>query len=114
MYICLTENQKQYIEQRTGKQIIEVKRLCYKIIKGMKPVIETLIEVFWRLVDGIKYVAKCASEAFESIKQLFAESATKMPPVEIYRFVKFLSKCGFDEREITIRTCCVRLARSNC
>ena len=49
MYICLTENQKQYIEQRTGKQIIEVKRLCYKIIKGMKPVIETLIEVFWRL-----------------------------------------------------------------
>lgn len=110
MYICLTENQKQYVEQRTGKKIIEIKRLCYMITTG----IDKLMEVFWRLVDGIKYAAKCVSEAFESIKQSFAESATKMPPVERYRFVKFLSKCGFDEREMILRVCYARLARSNC
>lgn len=114
MYICLTENQKQYIEQKTGMKVIEVKRLCHRIIKGLKPVIETLIEVFWRLVDGIKYVANCISETFESIKQSFAESAAKMPPVERYRFVKFLSKCGFDKREMVIRVCYAGLARSNC
>lgn len=110
MYICLTEKQKKYIEQRTGMKVIEVKRLSYKIARDMK----SLIEVFWRLVNGIKYAAHCVSETFESIKQSFAESADKMPPVERYRFVKFLSKCGFDEREMILRICYARLARSNC
>ena len=110
MYICITENQKQYIEQRTGKKIIEVKRLCYIVTTG----IDKLMEVFWRLVDGIKYVAKCVSKALETIKQSFAESTAKMPLVESYRFVKFLSKCGFDEREMILRVCYARLARSNC
>lgn len=58
MYICLTENQKQYIEQETGMKIIEVKRLYYNVKNIIEPAFDAIVKVFCKLIDGVKYLEK--------------------------------------------------------
>lgn len=110
MYICLTEDQKQWIKQNTEMEVIEVKRLYIKSLSKMEKANDT----FRKVMDVLKNVIKGISEILKTIKRSFAKSAAKMPPVERYSFIKSLSKCGFDEREMILRVCYARLARSSC
>lgn len=112
MYMAFTEEQAIQI-RKTGLSVVQFK-YCIK----------NQIDVWWyKLKKIVDVVKKALDFAFGAINdfvdniRFVLEDITdkcKFPTTRRYRFVKNLSKLGYDKRKMWIATRHTWLARSNC
>lgn len=87
MYMCMTEKQKQTVEQM-DMQIIEFKRAVSRLVESLKQAFDNLISVFRRISNAI-------AAGIPKIRKDFSSK-------ERYKLVKQLSRCGFDEKQVSL------------
>ena len=95
MYVCMTENQKKFINETGNMMVVEFKRILNKI----KLTFEELLEA----------VRKCA-ECLGKLRENF----WKLPAKEKYSMVRRLNRCGFDEKEVNLMVFGAYHCRNNC
>lgn len=118
-YIAFTEDQAKEIRS-LGISVVEFKRCIrdgipvhrYVIDKNIEKikeaafaagqVIRKSIELLNEVIDDVKLI-------FETVKEAYGYKTSRR-----YKFVKFVSKLGYDKRDIWVATRHTWLARSNC
>ena len=113
MHMAFTEEQAVQIRKRTGLSVVQFK-YCIK----------NQIDIWWyKLKKIVDIVKKSLDSAFKVINDLV--DAVKLsiedirdeygyPTTRRFRFVKNLSKLGYDKRKMWAATRHTWLARSNC
>lgn len=104
MYMALTEKDKEIIQEK-GYQVIQFKRIVYKLV----PYINEVIEMGKRMMELISDLGDQMRLTLEEIRDsLNLKTSTR------YRIVKYFSKVGYDKRRLWVSTRRTWLARSNC
>lgn len=113
MYMAFTEEQAVQIRKKTGLSVVQFK-YC----------IRNKIDIwFYRLKKIVDAVEKTLDSAFGVINDFVynirfvledISDKCKFPTTCRYRFVKNLSKLGYDKRNMWVLTRRTWLARSNC
>lgn len=112
MYIALTEEYGVLI-RKTGLSVIQFKYCMRKCMSTFTYLFEKDVKIF---TEAIRRLAKSLSAFGDEVKLAFHESHDFYRALTTlkYRFVKFLSKLGYDKRKMWIATRHTWLARSNC
>lgn len=112
MYIALTEEYGVLI-RKTGLSVIQFKYCMRKCMSTFTYLFEKAVKIF---TEAIRRSAKSLSAFGDEVKLAFHESHDfyRASTTLKYRFVKFLSKLGYDKRKMWIATRHTWLARSNC
>lgn len=112
MYMAFTEEQAMQI-RKTGLSVVQFK-YC----------IRNQIDIWWyklrRIVDSINKIVNSAFEVIndfmDDIKLALEDvrNTNGYPTTIRYKFVKYLSKLGYDKHKMWVATRHTWLARSNC
>lgn len=112
MYMAYTEEQAMKI-RKSGLSVVQFK-YCMR----------NQIDIWWyKLKKIVDIVKKSLDSAFQVINDFVDDirflledirDKCKYPTTRRYRFVKYLSKLGYDKREMWVATRHTWLARSNC
>lgn len=87
MYICMTEEQKQSVE-RLNIRVVDFKRAIMCMAESLKRAFDNLISAFQRISSSI-------TAGLPKIRG-------NLPHKERYRLVKRISRCGFDEKQVSV------------
>lgn len=117
MYIIFTEEQGENIRDKYGMSVIEYKyyikkgcdlnlaRLAYNVAQ----VLEILIDTGKKITQALYDFADDLKMTIEDIRYIYGARTSRR-----YKFVKFLSKLGYDKRSMWVATRHTWLARSDC
>lgn len=119
MVYAFTEEQAKEI-QKLGIKVVEYKRCIRDGIPVQRYIIDKNIdkikEAAYIAGQAIKKFVELFNEALDDVKLIFetVKEAYGYKTSRRYKFVKFVSKFGYDKRDTWIATRHTWLARSNC
>ena len=113
MYMAFTEEQAIQIRKKTGLSVVQFKYCIRnqidiwwfklkKIVDAVKKTLDSVFGVINDFVDNTRFILEDIRDKCE------------YPTTRRYRFVKNLSKLGYDKRNMWVLTRSTWLARSNC
>lgn len=117
MYMVFTEEQGKSIRDRFKMTVIEYKNYIKKgFTPGMISAVHELRKAINFIIDAGRHAAQALYDCMDSLKMLFEDIRDKCGycTSRRYKFVKFLSKVGFNKMDMWVATRHTWLARSDC